>query len=138
MTATKVKTATMVKTIRDEVGEEEWGDGDEAPPYNDDEWGDVDEALPYNDEEWGDANDVPPYDDELWRDAPYIDEEVWENLPPSFKLYCKKICNEIIMRRVVSILLLLRFKAVVPIRQRRYLLRPRQKAKRLQLIRYVD
>ena len=30
----------------DEVGEEEWGDGDEAPPYNDDEWGDGDEAPP--------------------------------------------------------------------------------------------
>ena len=25
---------------------------------------------------------------------PNIDEEMWENLPPSFKLYCKKICNE--------------------------------------------
>ena len=24
----------------------------------------------------------------------YIDEEMWENLPPSFKLYCKQICNE--------------------------------------------
>ena len=48
----------------------------------------------YYDEEWGDANDVPPYDDELWRDMPYIGEELWADLPQSFKLYCKKICNE--------------------------------------------
>ena len=63
-------------------------------PITDDEWGDGDEAPPYNDEEQGDADDVPPYDDELWRNAPYIDEEMWEYLPLSFKLYCKKICNE--------------------------------------------
>ena len=25
---------------------------------------------------------------------PYIDEEMWAYLPLSFKLYCKKICNE--------------------------------------------
>ena len=30
----------------DEVSEEEWGDGDEAPPYNDDEWGDADDVPP--------------------------------------------------------------------------------------------
>ena len=44
----------------------------------------------YNDEEWGDADDVPPYDDELSRDMPYIDEEMWENLPTSFKLLQRK------------------------------------------------
>ena len=52
MTAMKVQTTTMVKTTYDnEVSEEEWGDGDEAPPYNDDKWGDGNEALPSNDEE---------------------------------------------------------------------------------------
>ena len=25
---------------------------------------------------------------------PYIEEEMWADLPESFKLYCKKICNE--------------------------------------------
>ena len=25
---------------------------------------------------------------------PYIEEEMWADLPQSFKLYCKKICNE--------------------------------------------
>ena len=44
----------------DEVSEEEWGDGDEEPPYHDEEWGDADEEPPYNDEEWGDADAVPP------------------------------------------------------------------------------
>ena len=37
---------------------------------------------------------MPPYNNELWRDMPYIEEEMWENLPQTFKLYCKKICNE--------------------------------------------
>ena len=43
-----------------EVGEEEWGDAEEEPPYND-EWGDADEEPSYNDEAWGNADEVPPY-----------------------------------------------------------------------------
>ena len=49
--------------------DEEWGDGDEEPPYNDDEWGDADEEPPYNNDEWGDADEEPPYNDEEWGDA---------------------------------------------------------------------
>ena len=56
---------------------------------------------------------------------------------PTLKVRCGRTClrvlnftarrfaTKIIMRPVVSLLRLLRFKAVVPIRQRRYLLQPR-------------
>ena len=50
----------VVQDYDDEVSEEEWGDGDEVPSYNDDEWGEGDEAPPYNDEEWEMPMMCPP------------------------------------------------------------------------------